>query len=405
MTPVFGLGYEQIKVFAFLVLVSIITTLWLADQSKHPKLYKFTYSKIKIASIIFILILLLTSLLGVDPLNSIIGRPPYYQGFILYAYLLLFSFLVASYKLTPEDVSKSLTVSSFFVSIVALKDLTLFKIFNQTISLYDSRVVSTFGQPNFYAGFLLISLPFIFYLAFRPGLVKLKSWKFLGALTLLLSILSIGISGSRTSMVLAFLAIFIIIIGYINIKIRILVVLISILVLITAGYYSFINSSGLVFKEYLQPSLNDQWLSHNSPEKRVFIWPVIFELIKKQPLPGYGLSNLEIIWPEYFRKFKPELGQMSALNFTLKDLYINSSHNYLLDLLIFSGVLGLLGWLCILVVTVKSLFPLDAKRYTVFAALFLYILFIQLQNQSLVHLIYFWMLIGLIDNRQKILND
>lgn len=402
--PVFGFGYEQIKVFVFLVLTSVVGLLWIKDHLRQPKLYRFQYSEIRLSAIIFLLVLFISSLKSDDPISSLIGKQPYYQGFILYAYLLLFGIFVSIYQVSFVNISKTLTAASFFVALFAIKDLVLYKFLNQTIALYSDRIISTFGQPNFYAGFLLICLPFIFYLTSRPGNVRLNSWKLFGAITLLLSILSIGISQSRSALVLAFLSVYMTIIGYINYKAKISLVIIGILVFSGALYFSFIKSSGLIYREYIQPTVDSEWLIHNSPEKRVLIWPITTILIQERPVLGYGLSGMEDAWTKYFRQFNPEIGQMSALNFTLKDLYINSSHNYLLDLLIFSGILGLFGWLTLVGTALKALFPLNPTRYTILMALLLYILFVQLQNQSLVHLLLFWILIGLIDNPTQKVN-
>lgn len=385
LTPFQGLGYEQIKVFSFLILVSLLTLGWLLHKPK----YSLKFSKVKLFSALFIISLTISSFLGANPFNSIVGSQPYFQGLIVYYYLWLFCLLISSFKPDLTIISKAISVSAFLVSFLAIKDFVLLYLFHQTVPTYAGRVVSTFGQPNFYAGFLLISLPFIFW-----TVVHTKSHlRLFFSLSLLLSICAIFISGSRSCELILFLALFISLFKLIKSKIKYLLSAFVVLSIILTIIFSFQNYAGIFEIEMLKPLQNRQWVSWSSPEKRVFIWPVIIDLISQKPLLGYGIDSLGLIWADHFAQLKPELGQISALNFDLQNLVIDRSHNYLLDILIFSGAIGLFFWLGLVLITIRS-----SKNGLLLSSLLLYLIFIQFQNQSIVHLIYFWLLVGLIDH-------
>jgi hypothetical protein len=77
----FGFGYEQIKVFVFLALTVVagLVFVFLLNAKK----IRIRWSKIKIAALVFLGVLSVTSLLGIHPLESLTGEFPYYQGLIL----------------------------------------------------------------------------------------------------------------------------------------------------------------------------------------------------------------------------------------------------------------------------------------------------------------------------------
>lgn len=118
-----------------------------------------------------------------------------------------------------------------------------------------------------------------------------------------------------------------------------------------------------------------------NPEKRIYIWPVVGELITEKPLLGYGLENLRTVFPT------ADLASFHGI----KNLQVDRAHNYILDLLFFSGSLGFLLWLWMVILLSRR-----AKSDLLLSALVLYLVWALFQNQSVVELIYFWMLVGVI---------
>lgn len=389
-------GYEQIKVFFLIVSLTIVGLS-----------VRMTWTPIQKAATLFVVILFITSALGVNIWNSFLGTQVYFQGWILYAYLYLFFLLVSWSKIKIENWAYILVGSSTMAAIVAIRQWLELNIFHQIIPTYAGRVVSTFGQPNFYSGYILMCLPFFYYLIIK----KANWWLILG---FLISILAIVISGSRT----AYAGVTILLLYWLikQLRVKKLFILISLVILVVALASSFYLSSGILWSEWKQPQ-NNQWLIDNSPEKRIFIYPVMIELIKKSPILGYGLENMPAVFSQYFIDNKHSLFE-ETLNIkpeylSLKDLNLDRSHNYVLDLIFFSGILGLISWIILVVMLFKKLFQnvsdptssrlcwTSRKQNVLIISLITYLVWIQFQNQSVVHLVYFWLLVGLIDGDSK----
>lgn len=133
-----------------------------------------------------------------------------------------------------------------------------------------------------------------------------------------------------------------------------------------------------------------EWLGHNAPEKRLIFTPTLLKIAENSLLLGYGLENIDPVYQQYFQGI-----DFNTLNdplpHTLKNLQIDRSHSYLLDLMLFSGIVGV-GVYLVLVLTLV----LRVRSQSLLTGLSIYLIWTQFHNQSIVHLIYFWWMVGLI---------
>ena len=385
VTPLVGfqpnLGYEGAKVFFFYLSLSVCALLWFILSFKNP--LKISNSLIFKLSSLFLLSIMITSLVGIDPKASLIGKYPYYQGFILYAFLFFFYILISSLRVKLKDIAIALSASASLVSLLAIGQWVSLHLLHMNIPTYAGRVVSTFGQPNLYSGFVLFSLPFLFILSKDK---KLRWWVLAGATV---SFLAILISQSRAAILILCLILLLYLASRLRIKKMMIISLSAAVIFITA--FSLTISSGLFWEEVIMPGGN-KWLIDNSPEKRVIIWPIIADFITKRPIQGYGLENLITTFPTYQRFH----GDRSPAYYGIKNLVVDRSHNYSLDLLFFSGIFGFLVWILLIGLLFKKV-----KSKVLLVSLIVYLIWIQLQIQSVVHLIYFWLLVGLIDQESS----
>ncbi|MBI2019661.1 O-antigen ligase family protein [Candidatus Daviesbacteria bacterium] len=376
-------GYEQIKVLFFILSISLIGFIWLISKQK------IKWNKVNIVSLLFILVLLLTSIFGADFKISLLGNPPYFQGWIVYAYLWLFSLVVAGSKIKFEHWKNILIYSAVVTGVLVIKDWFLINILNNPIPTYAGRVASNFGQPNFYAGFLLVILPFS---------LKLRSkleWA-----AVVVSIIAVLISGSRIAIVLLACILVFWFLFKTESKKWIIGGLGSFGLLIgLALFFSAHWSTGLIWQEVIEPfNLRSKAFANpsDSVERRFYLWPLGWELINQKPLTGWGLENVDKAYRTYFEVNKhtlfEETLQPSSVLIRLKDLTIDRTHNFTLDLLLLSGILGFALWGILVCLLVKKV-----QNKTLFVSLVLYLIWVQFQNQSIVHLIYFWLLAGLIN--------
>ncbi len=374
LLPSFGSwGYEQVKVIAVIFLTNFLGLIWLKDK---PKLILTSIQKL---GLIFILILLLSSLLGLRSSESLFGAEPYYQGWLTYLYLFLFSWIISNLRVSFKFQSLVWVVGGVGVAILAIYQYFLLNFLNQFVPTYAGRVVSSFGQPNFYSGFLLLLIPLQIFL------FKQKNWRFFIIVSLVVNLSAIIISQSRISMALA--GLIILNWGAVSIKSRTLKVYLVILGILILGFLAVrvVTDEVLVL-----PKPN---AINFTPERRVYIWQILPEIVLKQPVSGYGLENISLAYQNYFQNLNFNINQ-DPVKLSLKDVVIDRTHNYLLDLLIFSGGLGLLSYLALAGIILKKSF-----KTPLFLPLLLYLVWVSFQNQSIIQLIYFWWLVGIMDNQ------
>lgn len=377
----FGFGYELIKVLAFLILVIFEGFIFVYFISIKKLNLKF--GKIKWAALFFLIILSLTSVFGINPGNSLTGIFPYYQGLLIYWFLFLYFLMVSTVKQNEKWIVWSIVLSAVLVSATAVFQFYELHVLKKEILTYSGRVISTFGQPNLYSGFLLLSLPFV---------MTLKKWKINSFL-----IISTGIfvSLSRSAIILysGLLAFYLIM----NIKQKGLVIFVIGFLIINLTVYS-LSENGFLRNEIAYPLVNQG--AGSNVEKRIFIIPVVLGIYFQNPLLGYGIDSINELYRGKFADFKPELKNYSPLYFNMMNLTVDRSHNYFLDLLIFSGFFGLAAYLYLIYLLLKTKSPVYLK-----ISLVLYLVWIQFQVQSIVELMLFWFVAGLLDNKNNLSDD
>lgn len=293
--------------------------------------------------------------------------------------------MVSESKLSLKSVNKFVSFSAVIVAIIAIIQFVLLIFFKIEIPTYAGRVVSTFGQPNLYSGFLLLALPLILDRK-HPNYLVITIVSL--AIILSLSKAAIAIlSGAGLWFLISKLkqkglAIYLLIVCFINILV-----------------FSLENSSGIVWDEVITP-LTLGKADTGTVEKRAHILPVMFEIYSKSPVLGFGIDSIDSLYNQKFAGFSPETIVYSPVDFNLKNLYVDRSHNYLLDLLIFSGILGLLSYSYLIYALFKTSAPKPLKFF-----LILYLIWIQFQVQSIAHLMLFWLVAGVIDNVKKFKHD
>lgn len=375
----FGFGYELSKVLVSLILIIPAGFVFVYLLSKRE--VKLHWSGIKIAALVFLFILSITSVLGIHPVESLVGKHPYFQGLILYWFLFLFYLMVSEIALDGKSLNKVVTFSAAVVSIIAVAQFILLNFFGLPVPAYAGRVISTFGQPNLYSGFLLLALPFAHQLK-----EKRIFW---------ISIICLGIflSISKAAVILLLgLALYIF---FRNLRSKSWIIFFILVFLLNALTFSLDKSTGLVWDEIIRP-LTKQGTEGYLVEKRIYIIPVILDIYSRSPILGYGIDSINDLYKEHFADFKPELNNYPPLYFNLMNLTIDRSHSYFLDLIIFSGAIGLSAYLYLLYLVFKSKAPGFLKTFII-----LYLVWTQFQVQSIVHLILFWAVIGIIDNSKK----
>jgi O-antigen ligase len=262
----------------------------------------------------------------------------------------------------------------------------MLNVFEIDIINYSGRVVSTFGQPNLYSGFLLLTLPWVV-------LGKKPNW-----LVFLIIFSGIIVSLSKASVILGVgLGIYLISRKIKSRRVRILLLLVTLLSFLVIGV---LLPGGVIREEIIRPLTSNKIEENHIVEKRIYILPVIFRGSLERPFAGFGLDSIDLLYRSQFADFKPEIRDYPPKYFNLMNLAVDRSHNYFLDLFVFAGILGLGFYLYLNYLLLKKPAPIYLK-----ITLVLYLVWVQFQVQSIVHLIFFWLILGLIDKIKKLSDD
>lgn len=116
---------------------------------------------------------------------------------------------------------------------------------------------------------------------------------------------------------------------------------VSLIVLLTIG--------GIFNKGPLQ-----EFIYGNSVVARIFYWNAAIEMAKAEPITGFGFDT----YGDYYRLYRSE----NAASSFGPDLVANSSHNWLLDILVFGGLPLFLSFIALLFLPLRSAVRLLLKR-------------------------------------------
>ncbi len=336
--------FEHPKTYFLYSILSLLILLLMPILTKknHITLYlKATFTK---SYLFFLSALITASILGASFSRSIFGTVYRTDGILTFIALLLLAFVL--YVLCSENtflqskVENAFVRSSVIVAIIAILHFAFvsYIIKNQT-TLYDQRAVGTFGQPNFLAGYLLLSIPIF---------IKVKntlSNKFIYTYVIAIA-LALVLSFSKSAIILSILYLLFL---YFknklskNDKILVFAATFVLTLMILSGSFSDIHDTfqknGYYQLQRMSIFLSPKELKN---EFRVKIWAIALQAISTRFYTGYGVGNIDVAYYT-ITKHDPKFD----------NIIVDSTHNLILDVFLYSGVLGLLGFIifiyCILI--------------------------------------------------------
>lgn len=333
---VYGNIYEGAKVFVFWIGSFVLILYWLIFW--RDKIIK-VINKWDLWYFIWTFILIISSFNGIDPVKSLIGGGYRHQGVIFFISLWLVG---KTFSLLSSNL-KEIFKKYFLIGILIEAGLIIFhKIFD--VSLVNNRPIGTLGDANAVAGFLNFGLFFSQNIYF-----------------VILIFISNLVLQSRSGVL-----IFLILCLPFLFKRKFLLVLSLIVSLLFIFNFTNIRNKS----------------EHFRFEDRKLFTQMGISAFTKNPLLGYGLESGDLVFE---REFK-------AIDINLEDLMIDRSHNFILDILLWSGVLGLVPFLVWIGGNLVEIYKV--KDYLKFAAIISLLTFGLLQPIWLVH----WILLFLILN-------
>lgn len=345
------------KTYALFAITQILLVcfLWVLARKPEPSYRLSITGKLLL---LYMGILIVTSLFGADPQYSFWGSLDRLGGVITWFHLVLVFFLATRLVSTPQDWTRLFTFSTWVAcAIAAIHLLSL----GGTPIIPEARGGATFGNSTFFAVYVLLHFFFALYIASQQPTRKRQALWIAVAVGLFLTMRTISALAVQYSLIggLVLLGAMVLIFASKNWKKAIGWSVLGTLVL------GFLTTSILVF----QPdSRAHQAFIERASGSRFILWDMAWEGIEERPWLGWGLENFGIVALENYQSC---LGSRECGY----EMWFDRAHNKPLDVWIESGIFGLLAYIGLFI---TSLYELDQARRKKRMAPFTFCVFVSL---------------------------
>ncbi|MEI6238280.1 MAG: O-antigen ligase family protein [bacterium] len=342
LIPIFGIGDMMVfpfitgKGFAFRTLVEIIFAAW-AVLAIVDKAYRPRFSWVFGCLSIFVLVMLLSAIVGENPLKSIWSDYERMEGWLLLAHLWAY-FVVMTSMFREEKwwyhIINTSFVVSFIMSIYAFCQLLGITSFHSG----GNRADATLGNSSYLGVYMLLHIFLALFMVFKQkGKIMMQSLYAVLAVIQFVVLVYTGTRGSYGALfgglVLAAVLVAIFDREKESERIRRSAIIILILLAVSAGTFFSIRNTNLVKNSTLL-SRASSIFDINSYLVRSNIWGMAFEGFKERPILGWGQENFNYV---FNKDYKPAMYS--------QEQWFDRAHDVFFDWLVAGGILGLLGYL------------------------------------------------------------
>lgn len=330
--PSFYLPFSSPKLLGFLFFVELSLPVFLFLAATRERPFAVLRQPIPLSLTILVSVLVLASLLGVDPLNSLLGTAQRPVSVLLVIHGLLFILALRElFEREPKWKSRMTTLLITMGTVTSLHALGEQTLWPSFVSV-EGRAASLLGNPVFLASFLIIPC----FLSFARAAASTKKTQLIFVALGVLMLLGIFQSGTRGALV-----------GLVaggcvwaglwvvrkteTLKRRfgmLLGVGALVLVVVLIGWAL---SPSSVFDRLKQAA-------DESVQSRLLYWSMAVEGWKEHPLLGVGPGNFYILADQ---QFTPD-------TYEITNTWPDKPHNTLLEYLSTTGILGTFAWLLVL---------------------------------------------------------
>lgn len=265
-----------------------------------------------------------------------------YLSFLLFFFLLFINLKLSdNFNKTVKYLLGVITFSALLISIYGILQYLGLDIYNWQEPVYRTRIISSLGQPNFLASFLLLSLGSS--IAFYTLSLNIY-WRIYTILVIFLQLIALVLTDSRGAWLSLIIVIFLSIFLFFKTKRKILffkTILFTLLLIIFSIYFLPNNQ----FINRLQ-TFSD--FSSGSILARQEFYKAAISAWDKKKLFGYGLEHGGEILVYYY--------QPDWAVFMLVNDYPDRAHNIILDILLNFGLLGLIIFIFLVINVIYLLF-------------------------------------------------
>jgi O-antigen ligase len=344
------------KAFVLRILVELALPLYIYLLVSRKEFRPNLRNALNIAIIAFVILNFISALLGFNPTKSLWGNFERMGGAYYVAHLALLYFYVLMISQINTGYLKKLLDGTIIIAVL----VTLNGIFTKLglvhflvdpslgasadgSRILDGRVSSTFGNPIFFGSFLVIPLFLSLFFFFREESRVKKLWYIATAILQLVGIFLSGTRGTVMGLIIGgFIAGVVYVILTPNNKLKIWGAAAIIVVVAGIGLLFGVRDklpAGSMLQRVVK--LND-----SNTQARFIQWKIALTGFKEKPLLGVGPEAYYVISNKYFN---PEIYKYDAS-------WFDKPHNYILEILITGGVLGLAAYGGILLFALWSIY-------------------------------------------------
>jgi len=315
------------KSLYFMGLAEIIFFAWLFLIIFWPR-YRPRFNLVLGVLIIYLFVLVLSTIFGVDPFYSFWSKFERMTGLLMMIHLFLF-FLVVSSSFNKKDWIKLFLLSSFIGVVLVVVTYTSGDPF--------IRGKSTLGNDSFFGTVLLFYFFFALYLFFKSA-NYLKIYSLLACVIIGLGLLFSGARAAKLSLLGGLFLFFILYLVFNQKKkwIRVAGAVILGLVLLGAVLFSVLalEPESFVRKQIIERAVGESFGG------RFVVWRGAWESFLERPFLGWGPETFEYA---FLKHYNPCYGTPRCGN----DIWYDRAHNIIFDTLVSTGILGMVSYLLI----------------------------------------------------------
>jgi len=302
------------------------------------------FTPISISLVTFWLVMAVATIFSVQQEFSIWGNIYKNQGLMTWTHYVLFFFLLIAFLNEKRHWNFLMNAAIFVATLIGL--IALWQVFQNG---FDSRAASTLNNSNYLAAYLVLLLPVAF--AFF-----LKNKTFILGFAVVIQFLALLITQTRGG----YLGIAVAVIVFALIYTRQKKTLVSALFIIIALLFIIFTPLGQSFQQKL-PNFTDRFLNRQNiisdSGPRLEAWRTGWQGMLARPFFGYGPENFFVTFDEHYSGSQDHVGSL-AKEGSLWESWFDKAHNFIFDIGVTTGFLGLFAYISIFV---SALYLLSRK--------------------------------------------
>ncbi|PIR66456.1 MAG: hypothetical protein COU51_04205 [Parcubacteria group bacterium CG10_big_fil_rev_8_21_14_0_10_36_14] len=329
----FNFGRGLIIQFLIEVIFGLYLVLAIFNKDYRPK-----KNALLITFGLFVAVMFLSSVFGVDFNKSFWGNEERFTGWFYLLHIFLLFVVLSSFLKEKKEWQRFLSCNvCVSLTMFGIAVLSLFEIKFWGVDLGD-RISGTLGNPIFIGAYFILNLILSAYLFFSYKDKKLKL--FFTAISLIL-LWGIFLTQSRGAFLGIIFGIFAGALYFCicnkNKKIR-KAVFIGLIIFIFSGVLIFsLRDKGFIKENEALNRITNISLETTTGKTRILGWEIALKGIAEKPILGWGQENFHIVFNKYYN---PVL-----LKYSYYETWFDKPHNVVLEMGINGGILGVLSYL------------------------------------------------------------